>query len=806
MGVCGALVTFSSIMKGRMFIPLLPIPRLLIVAGMAAFGLLALAFAQVMEGRLTVRISDPGGGAVAASVRLVGRSPEFVAAATADETGHAVIKRLPPGLYQLIVRHAGFEEFSIQVEIRSAVPQSVQVVLQVGTLHEEVTVENSAPLLDPSQPSNPMQVGRLKLNRTPGTTLGRSTIDVVTTLPGWLVEANAVLHPRGSEYDTQYVIDGMPLYDNRSIAFVPAFENDEFEAVNVLTAGIPAEYGRRLGGVIALDTRRAEGRGHHTALDLQGGGHGTYFGSMSHQYAADRTTVSVGLQVGRTDRYLDPPSLENFTNKASSGGFNARLAHDISPRDQLTVYLRYNRSGFLVPNDLEQQAAGQRQDRQIGELAAQVHYQKTISGRSVGSVRGMVRELSGRLWSNPLATPVHVQQDRGFREAALVGDLTVDHGWYTLKFGGDVRVNDIREMFQLARPGKLTHPVLSFHDQRRSTELGLFVQNQVRLGNFVTNLGVRLDGYRLLVDDTAVSPRVALSYYVPKAEIQLFASYDRIFQPPPMENLLLSSGAPALGIDVVEGNLAVPASRANFFEVGLRKSVGDVLRLDLKHFWRAFHNFIDDDVFLNTGISFPITFDTARIEGTEIRLELPRWRRVSSFVSYSNLLGRATSPVTGGLFIEGGEAEELRDVVVRFPISQDQRNTVAARLLYELHRRVWIGLGARYGSGFPVELADDDDDSDEDAAVPEHDSDEDSSIPPEILGRVNFQRARIRPNFSLDFSVGARLWEVDSQSVSVQFDLRNATGQLNVINFNGLFSGTALAPGRQAILRLKMRF
>ncbi len=784
-------------------------PRALLAAGMAAFGLTALAFAQVMEGRLSVRVSDPGGGAVAAQVRLVGRSPDFVAATTADENGRAVLKHLPPGLYRLTVRHAGFKEFSRNVEVRSAVPQSVQVVLQVGTLHEEVTVENTAPLLDPSQPSKTMHVGRLSLDRTPGTMLGRGAIDVVTTLPGWLLEANAVLHPRGSEYDTQYVIDGMPLYDNRSIAFAPAFENDEFESVNVLTAGIPAEFGRRLGGVIALDTRRTERLGHHTALDLQAGGFGTYLGSMSHQYAADRTVLSVGMRVGRTDRYLDPPSLENFTNSASSDGFRARLDQDLSHRDHLHVYLRYNRTGFLVPNDPEQQAAGQRQDRRVGEFTGQVHYQRTISAHALGSVRGMVRELSSRLWSNPLATPVHVNQDRGFREGVLVGDITIDREWHTLKFGGDVRVNDIRERFRLAAPAEMIRSDLSFHDERRSTEISLFVQNQIRLGNFATHHGLRIDRYSLLVKDTALSPRVALSYYVPRAEIQLFASYDRIFQPPPMENLLLSSGAPGLGIDTVEGNLAVPPSRANFFEVGLRKNFGNVVRLDLNHYWRTFRNYIDDDVFLNTGVSFPITFDTARIEGTEVRLELPRWRRVSSYLSYSNLLGRATSPVTGGLFIEGGEAEELRDVVERFPISQDQRNTVSAQFFFDLHRRVWIGFGARYGSGLPVELADDDDDQEvEDASdeSPEHDSDEDSSIPAEILERVNFQRARIRPNFSLDFSVGARLWERDSQSVSAQFDLRNATDQLNVINFNGLFSGTALAPGRQATLRLKMRF
>ncbi len=765
-----------------------------------------------MEGRLAVQVSDPSGGAIPALVRLVGRSPEFAATAAADETGRAVLKRLRPGQYRLTVSHTGFEDLSRRVEIRSAVPQSVQVVLEVGTLHEELTVEDSAPLLDPLQPSNAMQVGRLNLNRTPGTTLGRSTIDVVTTLPGWLLEANAVLHPRGSEYDTQYVIDGMPLYDNRSIAFAPAFENDEFEAVNVLTAAIPAEYGRRLGGVIALDTRRAERRGHHTALDLQAGGYGTWFGSMSHRFAVDRTSFSIGLQAGHTDRYLDPPSIENFTNRASAGGVNARLAHDLSPSDQLTAYVRYNRTGFLVPNDLEQQAAGQRQDRRMGEMAGQIQYQRTISSSALGSLQGMIRELSGELWSNPLATPVHVQQDRGFREAAVLGDITVDHHQHTLKFGGDVRINDIREAFLLSAPGELSRPDLAFHDERRSTEIGLFVQDQIRLGNFATTLGVRFDSYSLLVEDTAVSPRAAVSYYVPKAEIQLFASYDRIFQPPPMENLLLSSGAPALEIDAVEGTIPVPASRANFFEIGLRKTVANVLRIDLNHYWRTFGNYIDDDVFLNTGVSFPITFDTARIEGTEVRLELPRWRRVSSYLSYSNLLGRATSPVTGGLFIQGGEAEELRDVAERFPISQDQRNTVAGQFLFDLHRRIWLGIGARYGSGLPVELADDEDndeveDGEEgEASASEYGAGEEHSIAPEILARVNFDRARVRPNFSLDFSVGARLWEADAQSVSLQFDVRNLTDRLNVINFNGLFSGTALAPGRLATVRLKMRF
>jgi hypothetical protein len=710
------------------------------------------------------------------------------------------------GVYRLSVTHDGFAEFSDSVEIRSAVPQDKEVTLRIGAVPSVITVEARAPLLDQAQATLVMHSGREQLAETLGTTLGRSVIDVVTTMPGWLLEANAVLHPRGSEYDTQYVIDGMPLYDNRSIGFAPAFESSEFEAVNIMTAGIPAEYGRRLGGVIALDTRRISAPGHSTEAVFQTGSYGTHLGSLTHQYRAERTAISLGTQGGHTDRYLDPPSLENFTNKASASGIHARLDHDLSDRDRLSVYLRSNRTGFLIPNDLTQQAGGQRQDRATSETAGQIHYQHTFSSRALASVHGMVRDLTARLWSNQLATPVYVEQDRGFREGAVTGSVTMEGEHHTLKLGGDLRINSIREAFRFAEPDELPGFDFTYTGRERSTETSAFVQDHVRLGNLSAAIGLRLDHYRFLIRDTALSPRVALSYYMPGADLLLRASYDRIFQPPPMENLLLSSTAAGLDLDEVEGAMAVPASRANFFEVGLRKPFGNSLRLDVSHYWRTFRNYIDDDVFLNTGLSFPITFDTARIQGTEVRLEMPRWRWISSYLSYSNMHGTATSPVTGGLFIQGGEAEELRNVVQRFPISQDQRNTVAAQVRIEPQRRLWLLAGVRYGSGLPVELEDDDDEEEDDNEDADDDDDDVQPIAQSILDRVNFNRGRIRPAFSLDFAAGVRLWERDSRSVSLQFDVRNVTDRLNVINFSGLFSGTALAPGRQVMFQIRSRF
>lgn len=193
--------------------------RQLCIASVVALIVIPILSAQIMEGELRVTIRDQTGRGVAGRIELAGRNPQFRTEAQADSAGRVRLLRLPQGIYRLAVTHDGFEPFSDTIEIRSAVPQEREVILKVGAVATEITVEANAPLLDRSEPGLVMQGGREQLDETPGTTLGRSTIDVVTTMPGWLLEANAVLHPRGSEYDTQYVIDGMPLYDNRSIGF-----------------------------------------------------------------------------------------------------------------------------------------------------------------------------------------------------------------------------------------------------------------------------------------------------------------------------------------------------------------------------------------------------------------------------------------------------------------------------------------------------------------------------------------------------------------------------------------------------------
>jgi hypothetical protein len=203
-------------------------------------------------------------------------------------------------------------------------------------------------------------------------------------------------------------------------------------------------------------------------------------------------------------------------------------------------------------------------------------------------------------------------------------------------------------------------------------------------------------------------------------------------------------------------------------------------------------NFADDDLLLNTGVSFPVSFRKAEIHGVEAKLEIPRCGPLSGFVSYSNMLGVGYLPVTGGLFL-GSNAAGALDASSRFPLTQDQRNAVRSRFRYQVAPRFWLALGGSYSSGLPVEF-----DGDYADAVAQYGQ--------RIVSRVNLDRGRVRPSFSLDASAGFIAWQKEKRNIRFQADVRNLTDRLNVINFAGVFSGTAIAAPRSFSLRLQTEF
>ncbi|MGH9668258.1 MAG: TonB-dependent receptor domain-containing protein, partial [Bryobacteraceae bacterium] len=405
------------------------------------------------------------------------------------------------------------------------------------------------------------------------------------------------------------------------------------------------------------------------------------------------------------------------------------------------------------------------------------------------NIRAAVEDLSANLWSNTLATPIVASQQRGFRRSYLSGTLAEHAGRHDLKIGGDAYYAPVSEalQYQIANPAYFdegTPLSFDFRDRRLDREQSLFAQDSMRLGNITLSAGLRWDHYSLVVKDNAWSPRLGFAYYVPKADLLLRFSYDRAFLTPAMENLLLASSAQVDSLDPQVLRIPVRPSRGDFIETGFSKGIHGKMRLDATFYRRTFADYADDDVFLNTGIGFPTAFQDADIRGVDVKLSLPRWGRFSGFLSYSNLLGVARLPVAGGLFL-GDDAQGVLGINTRFPITQDQRSTARARLRYQIHKRLWAAAVAEYGSGLPVELGDGVDIGD---LVTQYGQ--------RIVERVNFSAGRVRPNFSLDLSAGADLWKHEQKALRLEAQVENVANRLNVIDFAGVFSGTAIAPPR----------
>jgi hypothetical protein len=753
--------------------------------------------AQNNTGELRLKVTDSSGLPLQSSVDLVSQVNQYRRSFDTDPEGALTAKRLPFGIYRLEVQHAGFATFSDLIEIRSAIPRQYQVTLGVAPVETTVIVTDTQTLLDPYRTGSINRIGSDSLEDRTSALPGRSLPDLVNMQPGWLLEANGILHPRGSEYQTQYVVDGVPLTENRSPAFAPEFDADEVQSMSILTAGYPAEYGRKLGGIIEVTTARDSRQGFHGKADVSGGSFDSAGGDLMGQYGWGPNTLSLSGGAARTGRYLDPPVEQNFTNSGTVGNFAAHYERDLGANDRLGIILRREQSRFLVPNEFVQQDAGQRQDRDSGQTSGQFSYQHIFSPNLLGDLRAMVRDVNAGLWSNDLATPIIAGQDRGFRESYLKGTLSAHFGRHELKAGVDADFASLSEAFQYQITDPLffdpaTPPFFRFNGRAQDREQALFVQDRVRLGNWTLSAGLRFDHYRLLVDESAVSPRLGVAWFWPKADLVLRASYDRVFQTPAFENILLASSPAVASLSGDILRLPVQPSRGNFYEGGLSKGLFGRIRLDANYFYRYMDNFADDDVLLNTGVSFPIAFRKARIHGVEAKLEIPHWGPLSGFLSYSNLVGFGYLPVTGGLLLGDAVAGSVNSTS-RFPITQDQRNTARARFRSDLGSRAWIALGSSYGSGLPVDF-----DGTPNQALAQYGA--------RIVNEVNFDRGRIRPNFSLDASAGLILSKREKETIRVQADIFNLTGRLNLINFAGLFSGTALAVPRSFALRLQTEF
>ncbi|WP_179638571.1 TonB-dependent receptor [Tunturibacter empetritectus] len=753
---------------------------------------------QANTGELLLKATDSTGAGLEASVTVISQGNQYRTVLITDEKGNAVIRRLPYGVYSITAEKQGFSSVSSTLQMGSSIPIESVVQLQVAPVNTVVAVNTEETLIDPDRPSSIMQIGSRQIQDRVQSLPGRSIQDLVVSQPGWLYEGNAVLHPRGSEYQTQFVVDGLPLTDNRSPSFGPEIEADDLESMSIYTAGFPAEYGRKMGGVIELNTKRNPDAGLHGQWILTGGTYDTLGSYARVQETSGKNTFSATASGGMSAHYLNPVVPENFTNRGTVGDFSLRYERDFNEKDRLIVVARHEFSRFEIPNEQLQQAAGQLQTGDNFETIGSVTYQHIFSSDSLGTLEGFVRKNANDLYSDVFSTPIIAFQKNYFKEGYFKGTYSRHYHNQELKAGVESDNSFLHEKFNysITDPTQFdpdTPPALNFAASRPDLEQSTFVEDLIRLGSWTVSAGLRWDHYQLILNEIGISPRVSVGYYVPSWKMVLHASYDRVFQTPSFENILISSSTQidALSSDFLR--LPVKPSRGNYYEGGGTKAFGDRIRLDVNVYRRDVSNYADDDQLLNTGVSYPIAFDHAVIYGAEGKLQVVRMGPLTGFISYSYMVGRVWLPVTGGLFLGDDADNALSQLSGHFPDSQDQRNTARTRFQYQLMPRLWLAAGASYGSGLPFEYQ-----GTYQQAVDEYGL--------QIVDRLNFERGRILPTLAVTASLGIDLYQGDKFNSRLQLDGDNLNNRLNIIDFGGLFSGNAIAPGRSWALRLNSFF
>lgn len=758
----------------------------------------------------------------AAEVRLSKRLTALERATTTSDQGLFQLANVPLDTYELRVHFPGFAPHVKQIDLRTSVPVDLEVVLDLAAQSTSVTVTPEETLIDTTSAGTRTQISMTQIEQLPAPLGSRGLESVLVTFPGFSQNANGAIHPRGAHNQMTFVVDGLAISDQLTGAFANSLDAGVVQTAELMTGNVPAEFGSKVSGVAVLTSRSGLGISRRAAGDVMvsRAGFDTWHGAVQlgggtrrHGYFGSATAMG-------TDRFLDQVSLDNLHNAGRFARGFLRYDFHASERDMFRVQAMGGRSRFEIANLRSQEAAGQDQRQTLADGAAWASYLRSLdSGSTFESIAGY-RGTTARLDPSAGDTPVTASQDRSLSTLSASVRYTKLIGRQSLRAGVDAQRFPVRETFTLGitspsfndpaldgfNASLVAHDLtrggsLFFFDAARTGTLySGFVQSTIKWRRTALAVGVRHDTYAFLVQGSQLQPRVGAAYELPAGHGVLRASYNRNYQTPPNENLLLSSSpaAAALAPEEVKQALGrayqpIRPERQNVYEAGFQRALGSIGSVDMSIYRKDSKDQQDNNNFFDTGIIFPTTLAAIRVEGVEMRVTLTRRRGLSGTLSATTGRAISTPPFTGGLFI-GQDAVALLSSGP-FRIDHDQALSIHGTAHYDAPNGFWLGLSTRYDSGLvsnpssPEEVAADPDFAD-------------------LLPYVNLDAdvPRVKPRTIVDVNAGYDIRARGRRLWTFQLQVTNLTNRTALYNFQSVFVGTRLVQPRTIAVRLKRYF
>ena len=235
-------------------------------------------------------------------------------------------------------------------------------------------------------------------------------------------------------------------------------------------------------------------------------------------------------------------------------------------------------------------------------------------------------------------------------------------------------------------------------------ELALYIEDQIKVGNWDFNLGLREDVYNGLTDANQTEPRLGAAYNLKPSGTVMAVSYARTMETPFNENLVLSSSgcsnavlSPLLLCQPGASGTLDPGYR-NEFHASLQQAIGKHVLFSGEYIWKYTHNAFDFSVLGNTPITFPIDWHNSKIPGYALHVEVPDYHNISAYTVMSSVAARFFPPQSAGAGAAPGQGG------YPFRIDHDEKYNQTTHVQYTVAggkwtNGLWGGFNWRYDSG-----------------------------------------------------------------------------------------------------------
>ena len=720
------------------------------------------AFGQSLGNAGTIEgtVVDQSGAAIPkAEVRLSNAVSGYTQTTIAASDGSFRLGNIPPNPYRLEVNASGFGTYSQQVDVRNSVPVQIKPTLAVAGTRTSVTVEATGAAIVENDPSAHVDVDRSQMLKIAGFDPGASLSEaIVYSTGGVAADGNGFFHPLGDHAQTSFLIDGQPISDQQSKLFSTQIPTSAIQSMEATTGTPSAEFGDKTSLIAQVTTRSGLGAGRVFGnIDATYGSFGSVGGDVALGFGNTKFGNFFVVDGIRSGRFLDTPEFTAFHDKGNNVTLFDRLDYQPNGTNVFHLNLFAARNWFQIPNDYDQLA--QDQHERVLTWSFAPGYQHTFSAHTLLTINPYIRKDQVNYYpSNPLTNdfPATQSQQRQLLNWGVKADISTTSGRHNLKYGMDLKQTRLLENFHfgITDPGfnspcidstgaaipdtTLTNPsqcagagfepntadnpdlvgapfapglfpfdltragsLFNFHATGNINQYAFYVQDGITAGNFLFNVGFRLDRYDGLVSKTSPQPRLGIAYNIKRTGTVLRAAYARTFETPFNENLLLSSGTGVGGLtqNVFGANaVAIQPGFRNQFNAGIQQAIGKFLLLDADYFWKYTHNAYDFSVLLNTTITFPIAWHNSKLDGITGRVSTINIHGFQAYWTFGHTRARYFPPETGGLVPQGAPL-----VAGVFRIDHDQAFQSTLNLRYQRPRNAeWVALTYRYDSGLVV--------------------------------------------------------------------------------------------------------